>query len=297
MALSRATNPFLSSSGAGNVSITSPTANTIAFTTSGTEGMRIDSAGNLGIGTSSPSSYLTGTGVALYRATGDAQFVSSTGSTTNASSLRFYNSTTPQAEIAAGGSAYGAWGGANSLNFLALQNSGAMTFNTTASSITAERMRINAFGIGLGGGVPSSGTGVTFPATQSASSDANTLDDYEEGTFTPNLVNNGTSSTFSAKDGWYRKIGSVVHYWVRFDAGNSGTGGTALQIVNLPFTFLSGTSAAQVGGVYSSNSPLNATGSVNPQGNTNYAYIYYGGAQQSAQATYLSAMITGMTNS
>jgi hypothetical protein len=25
-----------------------------------------------------------------------------------------------------------------------------------------------------------------FPATQSASSDANTLDDYEEGTFTPN---------------------------------------------------------------------------------------------------------------
>jgi len=295
MALSRITNPFINVSGAVNANIASPSANTIAFTTAATERMRIDSAGNIGIGTASPTAYLTGTGVTLYRATGDAQFVSSTGSTTNASSFRFYNSTSPQAEIAAGGSAYSAWGGANSLNFLALQNSGAMTFNTTASSITAERMRINAFGIGLGGGAPSSGTGVTFPASQSASSDANTLDDYEEGTFTPNLVNNGTSSTFSAKDGWYRKIGSVIHYWVRFDGGNSGTAGTALQIVNLPFTFFSGTAAAQVGGVYSSNSPLNGTGSVNPQGNTNYAYIYYGGALQTAQATYLSAMITAMT--
>lgn len=51
MPLSRVTNPFLSSSGAGNISITSPAANTIAFTTSGTEDMRIDSSGNVMIGT------------------------------------------------------------------------------------------------------------------------------------------------------------------------------------------------------------------------------------------------------
>jgi hypothetical protein len=37
--------------------------------------------------------------------------------------------------------------------------------------------------IGVGGATPSaSGSGISFPATQSASSDANTLDDYEEGT-------------------------------------------------------------------------------------------------------------------
>ena len=41
--------------------------------------------------------------------------------------------------------------------------------------------------LGVGAATPSaSGAGITFPATQSASTDANTLDDYEEGTWTPN---------------------------------------------------------------------------------------------------------------
>jgi hypothetical protein len=36
-------------------------------------------------------------------------------------------------------------------------------------------------------------------------------------------------------------------------------------------------------------------GGINPQGNTNFANIYIGGAQI-AQTTYLSATIIGMTN-
>jgi hypothetical protein len=61
-----------------------------------------------------------------------------------------------------------------------------------------------------GGSTSASGVGVAFPATQSASSDANTLDDYEEGTWTPNqgtgIVLIGTFSS-SAK---YTKIGRQV---------------------------------------------------------------------------------------
>ena len=54
--------------------------------------------------------------------------------------------------------------------------------------------------IGVGGATASaSGTGITFPATQSASSDANTLDDYEEGTWTPSYTNIGSELTGHGK--------------------------------------------------------------------------------------------------
>jgi len=65
---------------------------------------------------------------------------------------------------------------------------------TGGSGGNFERMRINAGAPILclsGGNTSATGTGITFPATQSASSDANTLDDYEEGTWTPTLIDNG----------------------------------------------------------------------------------------------------------
>jgi hypothetical protein len=48
--------------------------------------------------------------------------------------------------------------------------------------------------------------GITFPAIQVAKSDANTLDDYEEGVWSP--VINGTP--MPANSGWYTKIGRQV---------------------------------------------------------------------------------------
>ena len=65
--------------------------------------------------------------------------------------------------------------------------------------------------IGVGGATPStSGAGVTFPATQSASSDANTLDDYEEGTWTPTQGGGLTVVGAFASSGTYTKIGRQV---------------------------------------------------------------------------------------
>jgi len=60
-----------------------------------------------------------------------------------------------------------------------------------------------------GAGYPQTGTGITFPATQSASSNANTLDDYEEGTWTP-TDGSGAGLSFTSVYGSYTKIGRYV---------------------------------------------------------------------------------------
>jgi hypothetical protein len=52
--------------------------------------------------------------------------------------------------------------------------------------------------------------GITFPASQSPSADANTLDDYEEGTWTP-TDGSGAGLSFTVFDCYYTKIGRVVN--------------------------------------------------------------------------------------
>ena len=73
----------------------------------------------------------------------------------------------------------------------------------------AQSATISANGLGVGSAVATSGTGVAFPATQNNSSDANTLDDYEKGTWTPTLSGtNVTSLVWGA--GNYTKVGRLV---------------------------------------------------------------------------------------
>jgi len=94
----------------------------------------------------------------------------------------------------------------------------------------------------LGGTAPSSsGVGITFPATQSASSDANTLDDYEEGTFTPTLTFGGASTGITGNfSGKYTKIGNVVYYAVSIGLTSKGSATGDAGIGGLPFTSASG---------------------------------------------------------
>lgn len=72
----------------------------------------------------------------------------------------------------------------------------------------------NQFGIGLGSTVPSSGTGLSFPATQNASSDANTLDDYEEGSGAFSSVQKdggGAGVGLAINSYFYIKVGRLVY--------------------------------------------------------------------------------------
>lgn len=77
-----------------------------------------------------------------------------------------------------------------------------------------------------------------FPATQSPSSDANTLDDYEEGSWTPTIGGSGGQSgqAYSSQVGRYLKIGKLV--WANFSLTLStlGTITSSVQLKGLPFT-------------------------------------------------------------
>jgi hypothetical protein len=104
--------------------------------------------------------------------------------------------------------------------------------------------------MGVGGATPSgSGSGITFPATQSASSNANTLDDYEEGTFTPVLAFGGNSVgiTYSGNNGIYTKIGRNVYYSFGIALTSKGSSTGAATIGGFPYTSGSGKSYREEG--------------------------------------------------
>ena len=93
--------------------------------------------------------------------------------------------------------------------------------------------------MGVGGATPSgSGSGITFPASQSASADANTLDDYEEGSWTPVLRFGGatTGITYSQQNGSYIKVGKNVFITLYILLSSKGSATGIASITGLPFS-------------------------------------------------------------
>lgn len=78
---------------------------------------------------------------------------------------------------------------------------------------------------------------IAFPATQDASGNANTLDDYEEGNWTPVVGGGGGTSgqTYATQIGRYVKVGLMVNcdFYIKFSNKGTITGGVELQ--GLPF--------------------------------------------------------------
>lgn len=126
--------------------------------------------------------------------------------------------------------------------------------------------------IGVGGATPAaSGAGISFPATASASSDANTLDDYEEGDCSSSIAIIGTSSngtgTYSAKIANYVKVGRQVTvtgylWWT----AHTGTGD--MRIAGLPFGSQNVSSGFQAITLWSASVAMTA-------GNYMMGYVYF----------------------
>ncbi len=140
---------------------------------------------------------------------------------------------------------------------------------TTSTTLTTP---IVATTMGVGGATPStSGSGITFPATQSASTNANTLDDYEEGTWTPNQGSGLTVNGAFSSTGRYVKIGRLVYVeGTQLGTTNIAVGAVGMICSNLPFTPTTG-NASGMGGL--TNNSINQASScwVNPNNIQLYA--------------------------
>jgi hypothetical protein len=82
---------------------------------------------------------------------------------------------------------------------------------------------------------------IVFPASQNASANANTLDDYEEGNTSPTITSGGGSFTTVSGTVNYTKIGNRVIYDVTVTITTNGTANTYV-LVPMPFAAAATTS-------------------------------------------------------
>lgn len=81
------------------------------------------------------------------------------------------------------------------------------------------------------------GDGIKFPAVQTPSADVNILDDYEEGVWTPEIKfdGNAVGMVYAAQNGFYTKIGNVVHAWAEVILSAKGSS-SGIATISTPFT-------------------------------------------------------------
>lgn len=113
---------------------------------------------------------------------------------------------------------------------------------SNVGGVAGTAMTLNSTGLGVGV-TPSAGkgalqlsSGINFPATQVASTDPNTLDDYEEGTWTGTLKGGTTDPTIPVTaTGEYTKIGNQVFVRILFaNVTTTGASG-AISVTGIPF--------------------------------------------------------------
>ena len=152
-------------------------------------------------------------------------------------------------------------------NFMALESDGT---NGTVKAI--QELIISAGGGEVArftsGGLAIGGTGA-----------ANTLDDYEEGTWTPQLVSTGSYSgqAYTTQQGFYTKVGRAVTVTCLVTYSNKGTlGGDFMKIIGLPFTPTASITyqVAATQAVSHTISPSGASPSAAVYANNAFAYLF-----------------------
>jgi len=110
----------------------------------------------------------------------------------------------------------------------------------------------------FGGLIDTGSTGqIQFPATQNPSSNANTLDDYEEGTWTSSIAASENIASPALSSGTYTKIGRLVVLSGLIGGTVTSANAAVYAIFNLPFVSSSSTD-------YSTGVATNKNGSCVP---------------------------------
>lgn len=227
--LGAVTTPGYSFSGDLNTGMWSSGADTLNFSTGGVQAMKISSAQYVGFSQTTPAFRVD---VLSTAAAGDALRLGQDGDgptvlriDNNASEAGNRNWVLRNRFTAIGQLEIGvstAKGGATFTNVMTLDSAGQVGIGLTPTTRNNTRLQIV--------------DGIGFPATQVSSSDANTLDDYEEGTWTPSV---GGNATYTKQVGTYTKIGRHVYFSCLLHINAIGTG-SATTVSGLPFTAAAG---------------------------------------------------------
>lgn len=145
----------------------------------------------------------------------------------------------------AGTSDHGSLGGLGDLDHPATAIINAPAGNIEATDVQAAIYELDTEKLALAGGTMTgllaTNGQLKFPATQNPSADVNTLDDYEEGTFTFGMVPSTSGSiTLDVDAGTYVKVGRKVTICGRARVGSVSSPLGILRLTGLPFTVASG---------------------------------------------------------
>ena len=147
--------------------------------------------------------------------------------------------------------------------------------NSTGLNITGGQIIGNGNIYRESNGLLYANNGIAFPATQVTSADPNTLDDYEEGTWSPTIGGSTTNptATYTANNGTYTKIGRLVtvNIFINLSAVSGGSGYAIIR--GFPFTNTGNENAGNIGynSIYTSTT---TPSTIHIASGSNVAYTY-----------------------
>ena len=219
---------------------------TVQIATGGSTRATVDSDGDLGIGTASPSALLH-----IAKSGGNAKLLiqrSNTASNTDDYGSIVFQSSAGNNNVLIGAARHSA------------ENDAYMFFSTASGGTLSEELRIQSAG------------GISFNGD---TAQANALSDYEQGSFTPGYNSAMGSPSYNVQSGHYTKVGNCVTFTLTLNATGINTG-DQLLILGLPF---SASSTLENGGAtinYFSGNSGNLTQYAHIGKGNNYISFYIG---------------------